>query len=527
MIRHSLKKMAAKYAAGFIIVLAAFTGQAQAAPFIYYPSENPSAVGTAMAGTPTTFDASATAGSSYVWRFRGCTTGTCPTGKIVTWTYPDPGRTYVMLTVDGNTFPTIAVDVQQAMFSVSVTPSEGGNVTAGAGTGAGIACGIGEETQCQETYLDNVGVLLHAEPHPEWRTSHWIVNTRTIMTDMPLMLKGDGPYAVQAVFTPKKLSITSTPPPMRGPWYKYDVDTIGGRGEPEFTILKGPSGMTIGTASDYGHTLTGMLEWEAAPEQIGTHEVVVQAEDDDGQTAEQTFTLTVTDAVFDQADPVVTLAFEPEVMLLGESVVITSTAADNIGVLDFALIINEQKVSTSPGTFTYTPPETGRYRVVVIAQDAGGNTDLKRASFWVKDVSAAIKLYEGFDAERGFSQSDATLMTFTSAPMTDTTTIPLPPGVTRLVTFGPSADVHFEAANGLRLVLEPGVTGVLLPDTNYAGVTAETLSTVSLTAWPDGQPVTETDTVVLKTADGTVFKFGNMTVNPEAWTVNVSYEAIQ
>ncbi len=40
------------------------TGWAQAAPFMSYPGNNPSAVGTSMAETPTTFDASGTPGSS-------------------------------------------------------------------------------------------------------------------------------------------------------------------------------------------------------------------------------------------------------------------------------------------------------------------------------------------------------------------------------------------------------------------------------------------------------------------------------
>ena len=253
----------------------------------------------------------------------------------------------------------------------------------------------------------------------------------------------------------------------------------------------------------------------------------MQANDVDGLTAQQTFMLTVGEETFDTVEPVITLAAAPEVMLLGQSVTITSAATDNIGVLDFALILNDQKVATSPGSFTYTPPAVGRYRVVAVAQDGGGNTDLKRVSFWVKDATATIKLYEGFDAEHGVSQADPTVMTFTSAPLTETSSIPLPPGVTRLVTFGPAADLHFEAANGLRLFLEPGVTGALLPNTAYANVTAATLPTLALTAWPEaGQPVTKTDTVVFKTTTGAIFKLGNFTVNSDAWTVTVSYEAI-
>lgn len=503
------------------------TGWAQAAPFMYYPSNTPSAVGTSMAGTPTTFDASGTPGSSYRWRFRGCSASTCPTGKVVEWTYPDPGRTFVMLTVDGRTFPNTAIQVQQGAFTVTVEPHEGGTVNAGAGLGTGLTCGP-EDTRCQESYANDVGVLLHAVPSPEWRTSHWMVNGRSVMTDTPLMLKGDGPFTVQAVFTLKHLQFTSTPPPLRGVYYEYDIRTSGGRGAPTFALLQGPPGMTVSEYDGDDATVTGLLEWDVAPEHIGTQTVRLQAQDEDGLTAEQTFTLTVTDATFDRVAPSVTLSIDPDIAMRGESVVISSAATDNLGVIDFALIINDDKVATSPGALTYAPPKTGRYRVVALAQDAGGNTDLVRASFWVKDVSATIPLYEGFDAERGFSQADPTLMTFTSAPMTDTTTIPLPPGVTRLVTFGPSADVHFEAANGVRMALEPGVTGALLPNTAYQDVSDATLSSLALTAWGDeGHAITPNDTVVIHTADGGIFKFGNMTVNSEAWTVNASYEKLR
>ena len=103
----------------------------------------------------------------------------------------------------------VAVQVQQGTFTVTVTPSEGGKVTAGPGVGAGLACGSGD-TRCHESYLDDVGVLLHAAPDPEWRTSHWIINDRTLMSDAPLLLKGGGPYAAQTIFTPKALSISST-----------------------------------------------------------------------------------------------------------------------------------------------------------------------------------------------------------------------------------------------------------------------------------------------------------------------------
>lgn len=107
------------------------------------------------------------------------------------------------------------------------------------------------------------------------------------MTDVPLLLKGGGPYAAQAIFTPKALSISSTPPPMRGAWYEYDITTSGGRGQPTFTLLKGPSGMTCdGEGVDGDESTEGVLTWQATPEQIGTHEVIVQANDVDGLTAQ-------------------------------------------------------------------------------------------------------------------------------------------------------------------------------------------------------------------------------------------------
>ncbi len=104
----------------------------------------------------------------------------------------------------------------------------------------------------------------------------------------------------------------------------------------------------------------------------------LHARDEDGLTAEQIFTLTVTDATFDRVAPAVTLSIDPDIAMRGESVVISSAATDNLGVMDFALIIlfwefkHLEKAHVVDGGDGYTVTKTfdiaGPYRVMVTGQ---------------------------------------------------------------------------------------------------------------------------------------------------------------
>ena len=505
---------------GMALVCAAWTAQAQAAPFIYYPTHTPTAVGTAMAGTPTTFDASATLGSSYIWKFKGCGAGACPTGKIVTWTYPAPGRTYVMLTVDGKTFPNVAVQVQQGTFTVTVTPSEGGKVTAGPGVGAGLACGSGD-TRCQESYLDDVGVLLHAAPEPGWVVSHWMLDGTTKTANEALLFKGKGPHAAQAIFVPTALTIVSTPPPLiRSQYYWYEVTVSGQHIEHlSFTLVQAPEHMKI-------ERDTGVIFWEPAQEQMGEQLVRVRVENDRSDYAEQTFTLTVTPYTFDLRPPDIAITTDKERILLGESISIDFSASDNFELASSSLHINNKLVLTSSGTTVYTPDAPGEYMMTAVAKDRTGNQSKMCTLFWVYLRSATIKFYEGFDADRGMIEHDPHILFFVPNTPEAVTQTAIPADIDQQLRFYNTVEFHLayttQSEHGVKIFLNDGARGAILSNTPYDGVNTVP-SVETLTAWTDGRLIAPEDTVVLLTAEGRFFKIGNMTRTPSAWTVQFDY----
>ncbi len=66
----------------------------------------------------------------------------------------------------------------------------------------------------------------------------------------------------------------------------------------------------------------------------------------------------------DREPPVVTLHLDREYVLPGESVMMTTTAADNVGIATFELRVNGEGIATAPGSATYTLPAVGVPRLM-------------------------------------------------------------------------------------------------------------------------------------------------------------------
>ncbi len=315
--------------------------------------------------------------------------------------------------------------------------------------------------------------------------------------------------------------ITSIPPVMVNRTYQYDVEATDQDDDVlSFSLANAPDGMTI-------DTLTGLIVWTASPEQVGTYTATVTVEDGRGGTTSQPIPLIVTEEMFDEDPPVVSLSVTPETILLGQSVTITTTAADNLRIAAFQLTANDVEIATTPGTITYTPSAAGVYSMTATAIDGGGNTAAANGVFWVKGETAAIPLYEGFNAEHGTSEADPKVLIFVPGAMTAVADIPVPPGITSVFHFSESADIHFEyahtATSELQIVLAPSVSAALLTETPYDSVTPAILANVTLEAWTTGKAITAADTVVFFTTEGRYFKLAPVAIDAAAWTVEVQY----
>ena len=380
-------------------------------------------------------------------------------------------------------------------------------------TGPGIACGA----DCAERYAAGTTLDLAAAPDPCSRFVRWedaagqpLLSPLTVSANLTVAAVFEACCPAPVTLLSPVDSAANQPLDVTLTWQaaaKADsYDVFLGASEPlakQTTTLGlqyAPVGLTLNTT--YAWRVDAVNRCGATP-----------------GTARSFTTIAQTDVV----PPVITLHVTPETIILGQSVTITTSATDNIGVTDFHLTVNGTEIATTPGTATYTPSAAGTSSVAASAKDAAGNSEAETMFFWVTGATATIPLYEGFDAEHGISDVDATVVTFTSGSMIVTDSIPYPPGMTQLFTFHEATDLHFEAANGLRLFLEPGVKGILLKDTRYDSVTADSLAGLTLGTWAGGTAISATDTVVFLTAEGRYFKFAYVAMNAAAWTVEAQY----
>ena len=149
-----------------------------------------------------------------------------------------------------------------------------------------------------------------------------------------------------------------------GAVFHYDVQVDDPENDPVgFALLDAPAGMTIDEL--------GRITWSTQLADLGPHNVTVQAIDAHGLDDEQTFTLTV---VPDTIGPVVSVQLSTPSVAIGNAVVITVQAMDDVGVESLTLTVNGQAVTlTEQGTAIYTPDAPGQLNVVATAADAAGN----------------------------------------------------------------------------------------------------------------------------------------------------------
>ncbi|MGA1841632.1 MAG: PKD domain-containing protein [bacterium] len=173
------------------------------------------------------------------------------------------------------------------------------------------------------------------------------------------------PYTLFVRLENQPPAITSTPPinGTEGQLYMYDVEATDPEGDPiTFSLVVSPSGMTI----DSG---TGLISWMPEPTQVGDYAVEVRVVDHfDGEGFHQVYTLTIADGT----PPTVTVTVEPDRVNLGEDVIVTVTANDNVGVVDTTLTVDGAAVPLVGNQAIYTTITVGRIVAQAIATDDAG-----------------------------------------------------------------------------------------------------------------------------------------------------------
>ena len=158
-----------------------------------------------------------------------------------------------------------------------------------------------------------------------------------------------------------------------GVLYEYDADAVdldGNNGIPlQYSLTLSPATMTI--------DVDGLIQW--TPNATGNEDVVVEVEDDDGNTATQSFTITVTEQPVQNTAPTID-SIPDDSVEANQTWTYTNVTANDVDVNDTLTF----SVSTSPasgltidsatGEMTWTPVEgeEGNYTVTVTVEDGNG-----------------------------------------------------------------------------------------------------------------------------------------------------------
>jgi hypothetical protein len=188
-------------------------------------------------------------------------------------------------------------------------------------------------------------------------------------------------------------------------------------------------------------------------------------------------------------------------------------------------------IDTQIGLITWEPTlgQLGDHQVEVQVSDGLGGVDTQTFTLHVSAEflsSATIGFYQGFNAENGQAACDPDALVLVPGTMEETAEILLP-GANP---FDFPSPMHWYLAyepsptGSLLLVLEPGVTGVLL---NIPYETVDENDIAGLSVWPAGKHVTSSDTVIILTPGGSSIKIGNFQDNPNTWTVSFDYAELQ
>lgn len=166
--------------------------------------------------------------------------------------------------------------------------------------------------------------------------------------------------------------------------YRYDVGADDpDRDSLQFRLVQSPAGLTI-------DPVRGRIDWLPTVPQLGSHAVVVEIADGRGGVAQQSFEIKVG---VDVDAPRVALAVDRTAVPLGERLVVTVTATDNIGVESLSLLVGGQQVLLDGnGRAEVLMSSPGAIALVASARDAAGNVGqgALSVSVLVSDATAPV-----------------------------------------------------------------------------------------------------------------------------------------
>lgn len=388
----------------------------------------------------------------------------------------------------------------------------------------------------------------------QMRHAVWIASILlAIIVSGGIIFNGRRNHPPQILSTPPSLNAPNAIDPKEG--YIYQIKVFDKENElVKFELLNAPAGMAMEfqTAKVVKNVRfnTAMVHqfaritWKPI---VGTHEVEIRVMDERGASATQKFSLEVKPEQFKTYAPKVTLAVQPAVAATGKTVKIVAVAQSPFFIATTTAEVrqvrqlsahaetafqlsafNYQEASgvmfeqhcdawtnMMDGEYAgtaYTPDVPGEYVVRVTVTDSIGNQTQAEQLLTVRAFDLSSYLGEGVDIETGQVERD--LEVFIFGPTDDMTQGESLIETENMFDFSDAADFYFGYQNYLPMFTpQPSVSTFLMKDTLYETVDKKRLKTIQLRDKAGREPMTPNDTMIFKTAEGRIYKLGNVYKN--------------
>ena len=158
--------------------------------------------------------------------------------------------------------------------------------------------------------------------------------------------------------------------------YEDDIQATDPDGDPiAYALTTAPAGMAVDAH--------GRVTWSPAIADIGAHPVTLTATDPSGESASQSFTLTVS---ADTQSPVATLRFDSSPADQGKPDNVLVLATDDVAVASLSLTVDgKTQALDAHGMAVLNFPAPGQHAVVATARDAAGNVGTATETLTVID----------------------------------------------------------------------------------------------------------------------------------------------
>jgi PKD repeat protein/outer membrane protein assembly factor BamB len=237
------------------------------------------------------------------------------------------------------------------------------------------------------TYDEGSAVSVDAQPDPNWRLDHWLLDGSNVGADDPYTVTIDTIHVLRAVF----VEVLQPEPPVASFTFSPSAPKVGETVNFDASASMDPDGTITSYAWNFGDGNTGTGKTTShAYEAVARYTVTLTVTDNDGLTDTDTkgFDVYAGEPNGDDGTPPVADSGNDQTVEAGTTVTFNGGgSSDNEGIASYEWNFGDGTTGTGVvATHTYT--KEGTYTVTLTVTDAAGNSDKDTIKITVGEASA-------------------------------------------------------------------------------------------------------------------------------------------